>query len=536
MIEKVAEYISGDFGQDVFRIVPENGSREMLKTASYDPAVSLYLDSLKREKGFVYALINALTAGEFYGPNRNGDFFPEEALKKYHSTFVTNGHVYRHHVNKDPKKSMGRVVFSHYNPEMRRVEIVAKLRSNHDGVIKLMEEIEEGRIPKTSMGCKVPYDVCSITGKKAKTRADYSDYLKYKMNKVLDDGRRVYAINTQPRFFDISIVTIPADPVSSFMVPIGFTKEAQLEAKSAQIKKEILAGDLDSLQKDPKRLIERSQEPLSSEEISKLAEYPMDEVLSTFLSLRIMPTRQDFQKLALYRLGEKELADKLDKQGFIFEVTPETPVAAMSKVACENSKKEIAEAIFEKISRLSLTKPLIINRILEKKASLKDVMKPYPNTSSVEPSFIKNIFMDNEPSPASSGVKDPTMAFLTIGTLYAGYAHLFGTAPNMSEFSRFIGNNPWIGPAIGLGAGVAITQAQKSMLDPVNKEIYKTAAVEKVPSSVEKYIKTLMISAPVSYLYSAKQEQKARQGQPLSNSEDFVRRNPLVTSLGGALA
>ena len=70
------------------------------------------------------------------------------------------------------------------------------------------------------MGCKVPEDICSITGKRAKVRADYSDYLKFKMNQVLPDGRKVYAINEKPRFFDISIVTIPADPTSSFMIPL----------------------------------------------------------------------------------------------------------------------------------------------------------------------------------------------------------------------------------------------------------------------------------------------------------------------------
>jgi hypothetical protein len=63
-----------------------------------------------------------------------------------------------------------------------------------------------------SMGCKVPGDYCSITGVWNKTVSVYGPYLKYQMGKILPDGRRVYAINRKPRFFDISKVLIPADP------------------------------------------------------------------------------------------------------------------------------------------------------------------------------------------------------------------------------------------------------------------------------------------------------------------------------------
>ena len=43
---------------------------------------------------------------------------------------------------------------------------------------------------------------------------------------------------------------------------------------------------------------------------------------------------------------------------------------------------------------------------------------------------------------------------------------------------------------------------------------------------------TFGVAAPVSYWQSAKAEAKARQGQPLNNAENFVRKNPFLTSLG----
>ena len=37
------------------------------------------------------------------------------------------------------------------------------------------------------------------------------------MNSVKDNGERVYAINTMPKFFDLSVVTIPADRTAGFI-------------------------------------------------------------------------------------------------------------------------------------------------------------------------------------------------------------------------------------------------------------------------------------------------------------------------------
>lgn len=193
MIEKIAEYIQDPNDAPPITFLKEGEGLE--KTASYGGEIQSFLDNLEREEGKIYALVNALTAGEYYGPNRNGDYFPEKALKERHHTFVEKGHVYKHHVNKNPEKAMGKVVFSHYNDEMKRVEVVVSLKGDHPDVLKIIKDMIDGKLIKTSMGCRVPHDTCSITKKKAKTRAEYSDYLKYRMNETLPDGRRVYAEN-----------------------------------------------------------------------------------------------------------------------------------------------------------------------------------------------------------------------------------------------------------------------------------------------------------------------------------------------------
>ena len=159
--------------------------------------------------GKTYILVLAMGASEFYGPNRNGDGFKESELLKTHKTFETDAHVYKSHVNKDPSKASGKVVKSFYNNDMHRVELVLELDNNK--APDVVEKVNSGRSVAVSMGCKIKYDVCSICGNKAPTRAQYCKHLRNELNKIYPDGRIVCADNPNPKFFDISIVWRPAD-------------------------------------------------------------------------------------------------------------------------------------------------------------------------------------------------------------------------------------------------------------------------------------------------------------------------------------
>jgi len=150
MIQKNLYYEYGDNNSEVLSIL----SDDLVKTAGYSDDVSTYVNDLTSCDGKTYALVNALSAGEYYGSNRNGDYFPEKALKDYHKTFEALGHVYKHHVNKDPQKAMGRVKFASYNNKMHRVELVLELDNIKSA--EVIKSLTGGNLPAVSMGCRVP--------------------------------------------------------------------------------------------------------------------------------------------------------------------------------------------------------------------------------------------------------------------------------------------------------------------------------------------------------------------------------------------
>jgi hypothetical protein len=211
------------------------------------PEIQEWLGAYQPQEGKLAILVNALGASEFWGQNVNGDVFPEKALlhncnhhpSEQHSiddftgkiippygywTFI-NAHPFCHHKNKDPTRAFGSVVKVCWNPRMHRVELIVVLDKHlalQHGAQHVIDKILAGEFPDCSMGCRVPYDVCSICGHKSKTRNDYCNCVKLiGMGKILDDGRRIGVINTYPRFFDISFVFIGADKTAKMMCKLA---------------------------------------------------------------------------------------------------------------------------------------------------------------------------------------------------------------------------------------------------------------------------------------------------------------------------
>lgn len=233
--------------------------------APFLPQVREYIDRLKPDPNSIYALVNALGAYEFWSSNINGDAFEEEMLIHRgpvwgYETFLHYARPFMHHANKGPNaRAFGAVELSCWHDHMKRVELVVRLdrgEAEKVGAHKVIDKIDHGQLPDTSMGCKVPYDLCSITTdwnlyrealkgfdpqkdrhpgmavlryhKTVRpipgvsiTRNDYSDFLKTRMNEILPDGRKVCAFNPYPRFFDISFVFIGADKTSKMMAKIA---------------------------------------------------------------------------------------------------------------------------------------------------------------------------------------------------------------------------------------------------------------------------------------------------------------------------
>lgn len=273
-----------------------------------DSRVQEFASKITPVDGKTYLHILAMGAGEFYGANRNADYFPESTLIDYHKTFETSpAHIFRNHVNKDPAIAIGRVVFSVYNERMHRVELIAELWN--DKAPDIAERIGSGDWPKTSMACRTPFDVCSICGNKAKTREQYCEHLSEQLGRVYPDGRKVMALNLAPlKFFDISIVFRPADVTSAVLQKVASAQPAissvdealaaGLEEitmnKSAALKKlsELLKevdGDVVSIDSNFDNLVSRVSDP-QGDVIDVIKNYKLNEILSTLGHLGISPS------------------------------------------------------------------------------------------------------------------------------------------------------------------------------------------------------------------------------------------------------
>lgn len=272
-----------------------------------------FVKAIKPREGFFYLHINAMGAGEWYGSNRNGDYFPESQLIKWHKTFETSpAHVFRHHVNKDPAIAIGKVIFSYYNPRMHRVELVAEVDKTKASAE--YSRIMAGDFPMTSMACHTPFDVCSVCGNKATSRSMYCEHLNNHLNELLPDGRKVMSMNVGPlKFFDISIVIRPADVTSSVLQKvasdvsaIGSVEQAEMEGvqfegrvKSASLKKiavekvadliKHIDGEVAAGAENLDTILDRVVDP-DMDIIPVLCQYSVEDLANAFAELGISPS------------------------------------------------------------------------------------------------------------------------------------------------------------------------------------------------------------------------------------------------------
>lgn len=211
-----------------------NDRRDFVKRAGYEGAALFdnQMERIKFAKDEIPVHLIALGASEIWGPNRNGDAFTRATLKQAHDTFVKYAHYFRNHKNKKAENHphYGIVKASAYNTEMDRVELLcglpatkaaADLLGCNDVDTAAIEKLARGDDIPVSMACRVPYDVCSGCGNKARTREEYCKEAscKYggcfsnltKLVKSAGDVHLLHVRNDNPIFFDISHVFRPAD-------------------------------------------------------------------------------------------------------------------------------------------------------------------------------------------------------------------------------------------------------------------------------------------------------------------------------------
>lgn len=217
-------------------VVEETGEAR-IKLANFDELreqgsdIASFISTFKPDPGYVYLHVIAMGAGEYYGCNINGDYFPEKDLIERHHTFVTNAKVFKEHDNKPTSPSYGHVVFSWYNPKMHRVELILAIDK-----VKGKEFVDRqarGEQLEVSMGCKIREDVCSICGNKARKRSDYCEHILRDKRKIYPDGRQPYMINYNPTFFDISIVRRRADKIAYVLEKVA-SQDTTVSSLNAQ--------------------------------------------------------------------------------------------------------------------------------------------------------------------------------------------------------------------------------------------------------------------------------------------------------------
>lgn len=369
----------------------------ILKIAQASPEIASFLENFEKKKENTYVVVAAVGAGEFYSNNSRGDFFPEDELIRHHKTFE-NGYVFVQHNNKDPKNAIGKILFSSYNKKLHRVELVLEIwRSKTPEA--LLKMIDTGKPLDVSMGCRVKSEICSICGHVSTKISERCSHLARQIGETLPDGRKVYAINFEPNFFDLSYVRKGADGTGKMLQKIAsldkqvlqgildnwgkrstFRKEAKISKKSDIVKqvpsqfasaihrKADRLGDrykshLDVVRNQFKKKAERLTIALSNEEIQKIAGYPLDVALSTLRCCHVNLSPPEFQKLVLTKIGMEKTAKDFEAQRITFDYTDEDEIP-WNERHIQLSDIKVAEDLGDIIVKRSSFAPALLDRVV----------------------------------------------------------------------------------------------------------------------------------------------------------------------------
>jgi hypothetical protein len=134
-------------GGEMFTFYDEN-----IKSAASDTFTKDLLKEHAPDKDHFMLHVVAMGDQETYGPNKNGDGFPKEALEKFTPTFITDGCFFREHRNRcQETQGIGTIKGAAFNPKMRRTELV--VHGNKKKAEKEYEMAKAGKALSFSMSC-----------------------------------------------------------------------------------------------------------------------------------------------------------------------------------------------------------------------------------------------------------------------------------------------------------------------------------------------------------------------------------------------
>jgi hypothetical protein len=319
------------YGEPTVSVVDMDNTLGFIKKASINSEIAQFISGIKPDPKRVYLHILALTAGDFYGKNRNADIMTSDALRKYHNTFVTTpALIHRNHQNKFPEKAIGQVIFSVYNEAMHRVEIIAWI--DVDKAADIVERLNNGEYPATSMALRTEYDECTLCGTKARNSDQRCSCILNDLGKILPDGRQVAMLNSAPlKFIEESFVFRPADVNSSVLQKVAFEGQtglrsdelAELEGlkesdyddiitKASSLKKlsefiKEVEGTVIDASENLDDILAKVRDP-NEDSIDILRNYKLNDVFSTMADLGISPSIGFLAELVARKvLGSKGL-------------------------------------------------------------------------------------------------------------------------------------------------------------------------------------------------------------------------------------
>ena len=184
------------------------------------------------------------------------------------------------------------------------------------------------------------------------TRNDYDEFTRKNLNRILPDGRKVFVFNDYPRFFDISFVFIGADKTAKVMMKIAgegksyfFMGGAELaeklgydesipegdklaavffksaKDKGAEITKDVLPSQFAS---KAVPVLTANERDIPKDILDILGDSPLEEALSTPTSLGMVLRPREFQRIILIQMGQRPLANELERKGTVFPKTDDT--------------------------------------------------------------------------------------------------------------------------------------------------------------------------------------------------------------------
>jgi len=502
----------------------------LTKTAAeFSPETRGYIKQITPEDGKTYLLISAMGDGEFWGSNRNGDFFPTKALDEHHKTFES-AYVYKHHANKDPDKAYGRVLFSARNPRMHRVELIIVI--DHEKAPDVIERIENGEFPDVSMGCKVPYDICNYCGHVSRRVKDYCDDLRYRMNEIMPGGKKVYAINTRPRFFDLSFVFRGADKTGKTLAKVASDNGAGIPNETRSIPSAILAQEVYGEEKvaaDPAvlsrirdigeqyiSLLNIHEVDIPNEVIDKLATYAVSETLSTLAGHGIVMKPREFFRMALKKMAQHDWADAIER----IDLDPyikESGDVAESVLEAGNYNAEIGKIAQEFMAERSILEPYLTERLFR----------------------VINLPLVKEAADYSEEVAQqmPASFVKLLAVLGASFLAYRTLVPNkvFTEFDKWLTRisreNPGMAAAILAGGAGAISTGEKFISGYGTS--YTPGMFEK-QGVIGGYGMRVFAPLAGAYLARAHITTKAKHREPISGLERTVAMHPDIVGLSGA--